>query len=384
MVKTVETMRKGTRFLLATFLWTHAFFLLNIHSQLVTALRGRFSFTAAEATLILLLVTLSFISGSGFLEAVKNLAYIYFFPFVALFYLFYWPIRFAIRRKAKPTDAIDIQQKSKPTMPLTFTAPISEAEKEKTAEWVSIGKVITRPFRKFTFIWCLLVAFAAHRYILIVATAVLLLQLTRKIHAVVVLTWSSKTAIEKAIERMIAYFTESIDALSGADVAGTPVRDLRNLINKLKGIEFLFRFIANTAAFWLSTMIAAATVLVLTYVYFAVLFAFAYIGVSRIVGMPLTLGDAIVTSLFIPFYASDLPKSPFVRILGGVHCVLVLTLGVGAAMNYFRRQLEPLQNTVAVLQVRLADENLRERYLVIQEKIKSVDETKKEGGSSPS
>jgi len=184
---------------------------------------------------------------------------------------------------------------------------------------------------------------------------------------------------------MIAYFTESIDALSGADVAGTPVRDLRNLINKLRGSNSYSGLLQTTAAFWLSTMIALPPFLVLTYVYFAVLFAFAYIGVSRIVGMPLTLGDAIrylvVHSVLMLLICQRAHSS---EILGGVHCVLVLTLGVGAAMNYFRRQLEPLQNTVAVLQVRLADENLRERYLVIQEKIKSVDETKKEGGSSPS
>jgi hypothetical protein len=238
-----------------------------------------------------------------------------------------------------------------------------------------------RPFRKFTFIWCLLIVFSAHRYILVVATTVLLLHLARKIYIVIAITWSSRTAIEQTIDRLIGYLKENIDALANPDVSGIPIKDLRNLVNKLRGIEYFLRFVANTAAFWLSTMIVAATLLLSTYLYFAGLFSFAYVGVSRIVGESLTFANALVTSVFIPFFVVDLPKALPVRILGGIHCTLVVTLGAGAAMNYFRRQLVPLRNTALALGVRMSEENVRERYLLIQEKIKSADNLQKADSS---
>jgi hypothetical protein len=226
-----------------------------------------------------------------------------------------------------------------------------------------------------------LVGFAAHRYILVIATTVLLLHLARKIYIVVAMTWSSKTAIEQAIDRLIRYLSETVDALANADIVGTPIKELRQLANKLRGIEYILRFVANTAAFWLSTMIAAAALLLSTYLYFAVLFSFAYVGVSRIAGESLTFANALVISLFIPFYVTDLPKAFSVRMLGGVHCTLVVTLWAGAAVNYFRRQLEPLRTTVLTLSVRMAEEDVRSRYLIIQEKVKSDDDLKKPASS---
>lgn len=63
--KSVDLARKVTRFCLAVFLWSHALFLLNVQSRILEYLKDRIQVTSAEAILFILLLTFSFLAGSG-------------------------------------------------------------------------------------------------------------------------------------------------------------------------------------------------------------------------------------------------------------------------------------------------------------------------------
>src|ERR1700676_3655199 len=83
-----EIVRRATTFLLALFLWFHALFFLNIQSTFVSRFTRVLRLAPSEAVLFSLLVVFSFLAASGFWRTLLSLAYIYFFPFVLIWYVF--------------------------------------------------------------------------------------------------------------------------------------------------------------------------------------------------------------------------------------------------------------------------------------------------------
>lgn len=111
------------------------------------------------------------------------------------------------------------------------------------------------------------------------------------------------------------------------------------------------------------------------YIYFALLFSFVYLGVGRLVGSPLSWGEWLVNSLFIPAYVSNFPKSIFLRILAGIHFTLVVTVGIGTVLNYFRGRIERLRKVTTLVSVRLSESEIRERYVILQQKVDATPRT---------
>jgi hypothetical protein len=72
------------------------------------------------------------------------------------------------------------------------------------------------------------------------------------------------------------------------------------------------------------------------YVYIALLFSFTYYGIARVSGVLYSWTDALIASLFIPFFVTELPKLPVFRILGGLHCSLILAIGFGTFPIIFK------------------------------------------------
>jgi hypothetical protein len=101
------------------------------------------------------------------------------------------------------------------------------------------------------------------------------------------------------------------------------------------------------------------------------IFSFMYVGIARAAGSSFSFADSLITSLFIPFFVTDLPKLLALKLLGGLQCTLVVTLGAGTIINYFRRQLEPLRAAGRALSLRLGDEAVRQKYAALQQKIEA-------------
>jgi hypothetical protein len=78
-------LRRVCRFSLASFLWLHALFVLNVSPSLAPY-APRLKSNAAELTVLLLLAALTLLASCGIGNVLVDAIYIYFFPFILLFY----------------------------------------------------------------------------------------------------------------------------------------------------------------------------------------------------------------------------------------------------------------------------------------------------------
>jgi hypothetical protein len=98
------------------------------------------------------------------------------------------------------------------------------------------------------------------------------------------------------------------------------------------------------------------------------LFSFVYHSLAYLWGVSFAWTDAVVTSEFIPFLITDLPKVAIVRLVGGIHCTLVVAVGVGTIVSFFRRKLDDVRKSAEDMSKRLADQSVHEKYLLLEQK----------------
>jgi len=381
--KSFDVARNIIRFCLAVFLWSHAFFLLNIQSRIVEYVKGRIHVTTAEAILFVLLLTFSFVAGSGFGQTFVNLVYIYFFPFVLLFYAVYWPIRALRILRLKTVRSADIPPgtlvvQASPTS-VVLTAPISEQKGGVERKVGAALEFLTRPFRKFTYLWCLLVLLATHKPIVWTALTVLLVQLVGKIYRVIRVFWFSKSFLEKAATAISSFLNDTINKLTGLNFEATPLTELKNLLNQVKGFKLVIGFITKSTFFSRLTFAVGLLMLISAHLYFALFFSCVYVGGAKVADLRFAWSDSIVISLFILAYVTELPNTLMLRVLGGIHFTLFLALGAGTVVSYFRRQLEPLRSALATVDMRLSEGAMQEKVVVLQTKVAAAETTSKNG-----
>jgi hypothetical protein len=104
------------------------------------------------------------------------------------------------------------------------------------------------------------------------------------------------------------------------------------------------------------------------YIYIAILFSFSYYGIARVSGVPYSWPEGLLTSIFIPFFISDLPRIFPIRLLGGIHYTLVLVVGIGTIVNFLHGKMDALRESAAQLSDLFAQRNILEKYLILQEK----------------
>jgi hypothetical protein len=92
------------------------------------------------------------------------------------------------------------------------------------------------------------------------------------------------------------------------------------------------------------------------------------LGIGKVAGLNYPWPEAAVTSLFIPVYINDLPKTLGMRAVGGIHWALIACIGVGMFLNYFRRRLGAFRSGAIIVSERLADQSVREKMLILENK----------------
>jgi len=225
-----ENIRKITTFLLAVFLWSHALFILNVQSTFVAKSAQYLRLTISETLLLTLLVIFSFASGSGFWKPFRSVLYIYAFPFVLFWKLLYWFFRAlgALHRwfKAQAYQSaatLVVEQKESPTSPLSSaTAPAKPGAKERTKEFLDF---LLRPFRRFTFLWCILLLSATHIQIVWVCLVVLMVHLARRIFGLLKIMLFFDPYMKRAIEKMFDIIGNAVDAIYAFTPDTTPSAD---------------------------------------------------------------------------------------------------------------------------------------------------------------
>jgi len=381
MAKFFDNLRRATTFLLATFLWLHTFFFLNVQSALLSKISRFLRLTSSEAILVTLLVLFSFLAASGFWKTILSLLYIYGFPFVLLGYAFRWLFLLGralnrwFKRQCIP-EPVSLPLIEREASAIAQVAPTgSDSPTTPKAESVRVVPFLLRPFRRFMFLWCILLLVTTHTAIVWLCLLVILAQLGRQLFSLLKLMFFSPVLNEKLRQIGPALFTpvkNHIEALGRVTPDSDPTNELRLLWQQLGFWRKILDFLTDPYLFTRWAWVLGSALFVLVYIYIALLFSFTYFGIARISSLPYAWPDAFVTSLFIPFFVSDLPSVLPVRLLGGIHCFLVVAVGVGTVVTFLRRRLDDIRRAASELNSRFADQNFREKYLILEGKFSST------------
>jgi hypothetical protein len=369
-----EKFRKATTLVLAVFLWLHALFLLNFQATLLSKIAHFVRLSFSEALLVVLLIIFSFLAASGPWKTILSLAYIYFFPFVLLgyvFYLFFLALR-AINSWLKaqsnplPYSALVIEQNATTAGPvLTVASANVQATRTAGAE---IFHFSLQPFRHFMLIWCLLLLVTSHVEIIWLCLVVVLVQLGRKIWVILKVLLFPKPWLDRLGPALLIGFTTALDKLATVTLDAAPSNELQSLWNQLHLWRSILDFLKNPYLLSRWAWLLGSIFLGLIYVYIAVLFSFAYYGIAHVNGVSYSWPDALLASLFIPFFVTELPKIFWLRVLGGIQCVLVIAISVGTIVNFLRRKLDAVRRAATDFSDRFADQSIHEKYLILEER----------------
>jgi hypothetical protein len=373
-----ENIRKITTFFLAVFLWLHALFFLNFQSAIVSKCTQLLHVTTTEVVLFALLVVFSFAAGSGFWKPLLSVLYIYAFPFVLLVHAFRWCflVLRAMHRWLKkqantlPAGPPVVEQKSIPIAPiLPQNVDEKVSVKKKAAE---LMQFLLRPFRRFTFLWCILLLVTTHEVIVWLCLVVVLFHLVRDVFRVVKVMFFSEPWLRKIGASLLGVIETTLAVIAAVTPDTSPTAELRNAWNQVNLWTKIVNFLKDPYLVSRWAWVLGILFFGFIYTYIALLFSFAYYGIARVGGISYSWLDAVVASLFIPFFVSDLPKLLPLRLLGGLQCVLVLAVGISTLVNFIQRRLRSIHAAAITISKRLGDENIREKFLILEAKLATV------------
>ena len=218
------------------------------------------------------------------------------------------------------------------------------------------------------FLWCILLLVTTHRAVVWLCLVVVLAHLARKIFYILKILLFSDPWLRKVGPALLAGLNTAFAALAAVTSDAAPTNELKNLWNQLniwrKILDFLKDSYVLSRWAWFLGIVSLGFI----YIYIAVLFSFAYYGIARVNNVSFLWSDALVSSLFIPFFVSDLPKMTAIRLLGGMHCLLVVAVGIGTVANFLHRKLDAVRSTATEYCDRFADQSVQEKYRILEQK----------------
>ena len=220
------------------------------------------------------------------------------------------------------------------------------------------------------FLWCILLLVTTHKAILWLCLAIVLIQLSRKVFFVLQITIFPGPFLAKLGANLLNILDKPLAALA-AVTSDAPTKDLKTLWDQLSVWKKVLNFLKDPYLLsrwaWVVGIVFVGSV----YLYFSVLFSFAYYGIARLNGVAYSWTDALVSSVFIPFAYSDLPRIIWIRSLSYTHAALVLAIGIGTVVNFLRRRLDGVRKAATELSDRLTDPVVRDKLQILEVKIAS-------------
>ncbi len=369
--------RRLTTFLLASFLWIHALFLWNVQTRLVAGLSRYMHLTLAEVALFILLFLFSVLCSSGWWGAVKSAVYIYLFPFVLVIYFFIiiflglkainaWFSRDQPLVAGPSLSELVVPPIQAPSTTIIMAQPSAPAPTKAP----SLFSVVTRPFKHFTLLWCMLLLIATHKAVLWLSLAVVMCVLALRIKTILKLTLFSRSWLEKIGAAFYTRLNSMLGILATVSPKTEVSKELKDLWQQLGLWQKVARFLSNKYLLsrWASLLVGCFYICV--YLYIALLFSFVYFGIARVSGLNLTWSEAVMNSVFIPVYVTELPKTFFMRLVGGAQWTLVVVVGFGTFWNYFHKRLDAVYTGALEISHVLADEGVRAKYKLLESKVK--------------
>jgi len=370
-----ERARRLGRFVLAGILWLHALFLLHFEPPHFSWLALRLHLTASETIVFALLVALSLLTSYGIWRFLLDVLYIYLFPFVLLFllakygFLLLLKLNRFLRSPGQSASLTVTAQETQASAEIQAAGGNSKRGPRARPTWSEIGRFLSRPFRKFTVLWCFLVLVTTHSLLLKIGLAIVLVHIAYKIATIFRITLFSADVMSK----LEAAIGQSVDTLLAKIAFVTPdtepTVELRGTWNGLSGMRAGLMFLQNPRFVSRWAVFLGVAYLGCIYGYLAFLFSFAYYGVARVQTLNYTWPDALVEALFIPFAYTDLPHNIWIKLVGGIHGTVVVLIGAGTILNYVIRKAQQLQRVAAVLSERFTEVDVRERLLILEQKL---------------
>jgi hypothetical protein len=302
--------------------------------------------------------------------------YLYFFPFVLLYYFIrvtFWlgsclvtVFSQAGPLQSSPGSALTIQGQS-------IGSPVSKPQPQVVGERsFSLRNILRhslRPFFQFTLLWSLLLLLASHRWLLWAALIIVLAHLARTLIKVLALAVFSIKGLSQLEDRIKKYAENLIVKILSTE-RFEPTQDLRQAWMSITGLQLAITLLRNRqrAVQWI--IFIAVLIFGAIYLYIAVLFGFAYYGVARIQLIPYSWGEAFVTSIFIPFEVGALPHNIWIQMLAGIHCLFVLIIGAGTIFGYLQKKIDSVYKAADFLSSRFQEEEIRRKIETLNEKFK--------------
>jgi hypothetical protein len=368
-----EAARRITTMLLALFLWAHALLFLNVESAPLARLTRLLRLTSSEILLFALLIVFSLLAASGFWGMVKSFAYIYFFPFVLIAYFIYacFLAGKAFNNWLKSETAKlsgDLPQKQHPIIEASTQHQIKEQNQKPQKKVPGIWQFISRPFRRFLLLWCILLLLTTHESVVWACLIVVAMQLSWKIVRILKGVFFFDLWLKKFWQNISTTINAGLVALAAVTAESIRTKELDQLWNQIKVWKKTIEFLGNPSLVLNWGRVIGVLAFGTIYLYISILFSFVYYGLAHIGGATLEWPNALVISIFIPFYVADLPKLLPLRILGGLQCTLVVFVGVGTILNFLRRRLEEIRTSASDIGRKFADDDIREKYRLLEAK----------------
>jgi hypothetical protein len=377
--KLLASVRRIVRFLAATVIWLHALAVLSLPRPSIREWAASVHLNVYEASIIFLLALLSILWSYGIRRFALDLAYIYFFPFILLYYLarigfliirfvtgLFWPNEPTAEEQVKPLDVTS----PTPAQPLS----IGKNKEGKRLTWKSVWLNVSRPLRQFTLLWCLLLLLSSNSWLIQVALAIVVFHLFRALGRILLATVFSISWLAQLEEKVKKYGERLIlRVLAGPkDAEIEKDTELRNAVVSLNALRLGVEVLKNRKRVTQGVLALGLLVFLGVYLYLSVLFAFAYYGVARVLSVPYTWGEAFVTSVFIPIMVGELPHNIWLKTLGGIHAVFVILLGLGTVIGYLQKKLDSLREAAETLGTQLEKDEVKRTVQELSAKLKIV------------
>lgn len=366
LTKFLETFRRLIRLATAVAFWSNAFLIARLTTPPFADWAATIHLTLAEAAIISALVILTALRSYGLRKFSVDLAYVYFFPFVLIYYLCRLlvvagkGVRHTFRRQrpelapATPPEVVEVKTTREGPCALGASKP-----RESGPNWRGFFRGASRLFLRFTILWGLLLIFASQEILVEIALVVVLGHLFRMLLKVGRLGWRCFKWLSAAEQNLTIYVEGLFARLASIDLSSELTPDQRQVVSILVAIRTSLKLLPaiNRVARWAVTSSLWAFGAV--YSYLALLFSFAYYGAARVQSIPYTWPQALVTSVFIPALVGHLPRNAFLMLLGAIQWTIFAGLGLGALVTYYNRRLAELQRVTQLVNERLQNPNIR-------------------------
>jgi hypothetical protein len=133
-------------------------------------------------------------------------------------------------------------------------------------------------------------------------------------------------------------------------------------------LEAIFAFIAENKNFLSKfTTVLATVISVIFYFYISFLSSCVYIGAAKLQGISWAWADAFVTSLYIPFAYTNLPKNVPIQLIGGLQPIAFTLIGWNIFIRHLNTRFERIALAASELRSSFEDNVLRVKLTLIQQ-----------------